>query len=112
MRDWSDLEQRLPELDLSSMQRKIAVQLIEGRSNEHIASAIGVPARVVMFQVAAIKLALRRRPPPDALVVATTPKLPRPSPLKVARTFNSSTNCVFHSKRPLISRQGGRSFHA
>ena len=95
MRDWSDLEQLLPYLGLSSLQRRIALHLIEGRSTGYIALAMGVSERIVISRCAIIEAKcafLRRRPPPDALAVVTTPKSPRPSPLKAARAVESRTD--------------------
>jgi len=87
MIDLNELKRRLPDLDLSDMQQTIANLLVDGCTTERIAVLTNRSQRLVKLHVAAIESALRR-PPPDAAVTVTSPKSPRPSPLKAERNLN------------------------
>jgi DNA-binding NarL/FixJ family response regulator len=87
MIDLNELKRRLPDLDLHPIQERIANLLIEGYTIARIAVLIKRSERLVNLHVAAIDQALRC-PPPDAAVTVTSPKSPRPSPLKAARDLN------------------------
>jgi hypothetical protein len=82
------LKERLPDLDLTPAQRRIANLMLEGRTVERIVLLTDLSARVVNTHMTAIYLAIRRSPP-DADVTTTGPKSPRPSPKKAARALST-----------------------
>jgi DNA-binding CsgD family transcriptional regulator len=84
MRDWIRLQRRLPELELRSVERRIARYLIEGRSSWEIASLMALGRDEVKTRIIVILHRLGRLPP-DAPATADLPSGPAPLPLAPRR---------------------------
>lgn len=78
MRDWTQLKQRLPELELRGVQKQIALHLIAGRASREIAVLMFLTQEQVKLHVLGI-LYLLSRLPPDEPAAVTVP-IPRRPP--------------------------------